>query len=382
MARDYYEVLGVSRSASKDEIRQAFRRLARQYHPDINKERDAEARFKEINEAHEVLSDDERRARYDRFGHAGVTGVGGMGGAGVQGFGFEEIFEEFMNNFAGQRSTRRRGPRPGGERHVDVAISFEEAVFGVDKDIEFDRLEVCDRCQGSGSEPGTSVSTCPDCRGTGEYRNVQQTFLGSMVRVSTCPRCNGRGEIVTTPCKTCTGNGRMRKRHKMTVKIPGGVRDGMRIMHNGMGDAGERGVAPSGSLYVSIHVKDHEFYKRRDDDIILDININVAQAALGDKIVIPTVDGEVELTVPPGTQTGKVFRLRGKGFPRLTDRGLSSGRGDQLVYVQVAVPTSLNEEQRRLFEQLAKTFGSGVQPQGNGRGFFDRVMDFFSGEQN
>ncbi|MFN8375552.1 MAG: DnaJ domain-containing protein [Anaerolineae bacterium] len=205
MTRDYYEVLGVARTATKEEIRQAFRRLARQYHPDINKATDAEARFKEINEAHEVLSDDEKRARYDRFGHAGVQGVGT--GAGAAGYGFEEIFEEFMNNFAGTRSnTRRRGPRPGGERHVDVTVTFEEAVFGVDRDIEFDRLEVCENCHGSGSEPGTSVTTCPECRGTGEVRQVQQTFLGSMVRVAT-PRCNGRGESVAIParCVQVTG---------------------------------------------------------------------------------------------------------------------------------------------------------------------------------
>jgi molecular chaperone DnaJ len=379
MAKDYYEVLGVSRSATKEEIRQAFRRLARQYHPDINKAPDAEAQFKEINEAHEVLSDDEKRARYDRFGHAGVTGVGGSGAAG---YGFEEIFEEFMNNFAGARtSARRRGPRPGGERHVDVTVTFEEAVFGIDRDIEYDRLEVCENCHGSGSEPGTSVTTCPECRGKGEVRRVQQTFLGSMVQVVTCDRCSGRGEIITSPCKICAGNGRVRKHNKLNIKIPGGVREGIRMRNIGMGDAGERGVAPNGDLYLTIHVKEHEYFKRRDDDIILDININVAQAALGDKVVIPTVDGDVELTVPAGTQTGKVFRLRGKGFPRLNARGDNTGRGDELVYVQVQIPNVLTEEQRKLFEALARTLDSNVQPQTNGRGFFDRVREFFAGEQ-
>jgi molecular chaperone DnaJ len=210
---------------------------------------------------------------------------------------------------------------------------------------------------------------------------VQQTFLGSMVQVVACQRCGGRGELITNPCKICSGNGRVRKTAKLNAHVPGGVREGIRILHHGMGDAGERGVAPNGNLYVTVHVKDHEYFKRRDDDIILDININVAQAALGDKIIIPTVDGDVELTVPSGTQTGKVFRLRGKGFPRLSDRGLSTGRGDQLVYVQVQIPTILSDEQRKLFEQLARTLDSNVQPQANGRGFFDRVREFFAGEQ-
>jgi molecular chaperone DnaJ len=210
---------------------------------------------------------------------------------------------------------------------------------------------------------------------------VQQTFLGAMVRTSTCPRCMGRGEVNQSPCHTCTGNGVMRKRSVLTVQIPPGVREGLQIQIRGEGDAGEFG-APNGNLYVIIDVKEHKFFKRKDNDIILDINVNVAQATLGDKVVVPTVDGDVELTIPPGTQTGKVFRLRGKGIPRLRSDGSNSGRGDQLVYVQVEVPTSLTVEQRELFEKLAKTFGNDIQPQQNGRGFFDRVMDFFAGEQS
>jgi molecular chaperone DnaJ len=388
MARDYYEILGVPKNAGKDDIKKSFRNLARKYHPDVSKETDAEARFKEINEAYEVLSDDDKRARYDRFGHAGVTGAGagGFNGAGFSGF--EEIFEEFFNSFGGARTaggtgTRRRGPRQGADRRVDVTISFEEAVFGAEQDIEFDRLEMCETCDGSGAEPGTSPTTCPQCSGTGEVRQVQQTFLGSMVRVAPCPRCGGSGTIVENRCKTCDGSGRLRKRTVLSVKIPAGVREGLQIQVRAEGDAGERG-APNGNLFVVVHVKEHEFFQRNDNDILLDLTINVAQAVLGDKVIVPTVDGDVELVIPAGTQSGKIFRLRGKGFPRLRSDGTNSGRGDQLVHVSVDIPTKLNNEQRELFEKLSKTFGKDVQPQintnGNGRSFGERLRDFFAGE--
>jgi molecular chaperone DnaJ len=379
MARDYYEVLGVARGADKTEIKQAFRKLAREYHPDVSKHDDAESRFKEINEAYEILSDDEKRARYDRFGHAGVQGNGFGGGAGFSGF--EEIFEEFFSSFGGAgRSSRRRGPRPGSDRRVDVTISFEESVFGAEKEVEFERLEVCETCAGTGAAPGTSPQRCTQCNGSGEIRQVQQTFLGPMVQVATCPRCGGTGETIATPCQTCRGGGRIRTKAALSVQIPPGVREGLQIQIRSEGDMGERG-AGQGNLYVVVHVSDHEFFKRKDNDIILDISVNVAQAALGDKIEVPTVDGDVELVIPAGTQTGRVFRLRGKGIPRLRSDGSNSGRGDQLVYVQVEIPTKLTDEQRVLFEKLAATLGSDVQPQRNGKGFFDRVMDFFGGEQ-
>jgi molecular chaperone DnaJ len=381
MARDYYDVLGVPREANKDDIKKAFRKLAREYHPDVSEHPDAEARFKEINEAYEVLSDDEKRARYDRFGAAGVGNGGFSGAGGAAGFGFEEIFEEFFNNFGTSRTaTRRRGPRPGADRRVNVTVSFEESVFGVEKEIEFDRLQTCETCTGTGAEPGTSPTRCPECKGTGEIRQVQQTFLGAMVRASTCPRCNGRGEINPTPCHTCSGRGLVQDHARLSVQIPPGVREGLQIQIKGEGDSGEYG-APGGNLYVLIDVHEHKFFKRKDNDVILDISLNIAQAALGDKIQIPTVDGDVELPIPAGTQTGKVFRLRGKGMPRLRPDGSNSGRGDQLVYVQVETPTNLTPEQRELFEKLASTFGKNVTPQQqNGRGFFDRVMDFFAGE--
>lgn len=384
MARDYYEILGVERGANKDEVKKAFRGLARKYHPDVSKEPDAETKFKEINEAYEVLSDDEKRARYDRFGHAGVGGA--AGGAGAAGYsGFEEIFEEFFSSFGGvrQSGSRRRGPRAGADRRVDVTISFEEAVFGAEHEIAFDRLEPCETCDSTGAEAGTTSSTCPQCNGTGEVRQVQQTFLGSMVRVAPCPRCGGSGSVIENRCKSCDGSGRLRKHTVLSVKIPPGVREGLQIQVRGEGDAGERG-APHGNLFVVVHVKDHEFFQRNENDILLDLNINIVQATLGDKVVIPTVDGNVELSIPAGTQSGKIFRLRGKGFPRLRSDGSNSGRGDQLVHVNVVVPTELTAQQRELFGQLAETFGSNIQPQintnANGRGFMDRIRDIFTGE--
>src|SRR5215207_103814 len=269
MARDYYEILGVARGADKTEVKAAFRRLAREYHPDVSKHTDADARFKEINEAYEVLSDDEKRARYDRFGHAGVSGNGAGGFSGTGGFsGFEEIFEEFFSSFGGTRSSRRRGPRPGADRRVDINISFEESIFGAEQEIEFERLEVCETCAGSGAEPGSSPVRCTQCNGTGEVRQVQQTFLGPMVQVATCPRCNGRGEMVDTPCTTCKGVGRERKQVNLNVQIPAGVREGLQIQIRGEGDSGEQ-TAPAGNLFVVVHVEEHEFFKRRDNDVVL-----------------------------------------------------------------------------------------------------------------
>lgn len=380
MARDYYEILGVARSASSDEIKRAYRQLARQYHPDVSKETDAEVKFKEINEAYAILCDEEKRSRYDRFGEAGVNGSAGFGG-GAAGFGgFEDIFEDLFSTFVGRSQSTRRGPRPGSDIGIEMTISFEEAVFGVEKEVEFRRLESCSVCNGTGAKEGSQPVTCPDCHGAGEVKQVRQTFVGSVVRVTPCPRCGGRGNIIKDPCTTCDGSGRHRKTTKQNIKVPAGVYDGLRIQIRGEGDVGEQG-APSGSLQVLIRVDEHAFFKRRDNDIILDWNINISQASLGDVITIPTLEGDVELKIPHGTQTGKVFRLRGKGVPRLRSDGSSSGRGDQLVYVQVAVPTNLTDRQRELFEELAETFGEELQVQHTNRGFFDRMMDFLTGDQ-
>lgn len=381
MARDYYEVLGVQKNATKDEIKKAFRGLARRYHPDVNDAPDAEAKFKEINEAHEVLNDEEKRARYDRFGHAGVENMGGFGGHTAS---VEDIFEDIFNIFGGGRGGRagggRRGPKPGADRRVNVTISFEEAVFGTEIDLEFDRLEMCETCSGTGAAEGSSPVTCSQCNGTGEVRQVQQTFLGSIVGVTPCPRCGGRGTTIEHKCSKCDGSGRIRKRAKLNVKIPAGVREGLQVQVRGEGDVGEIG-APNGNLYVLIDVKPHTYFVRDENDIRLEIPISIVQATLGDKIIIPTVDGDVELSIPAGTQSGRIFRLRGRGFPRLRNDGTNSGRGDQLVHVKVEIPSKLTSEERALFEQLGKVMGSEVQPQPNGsKGFMDRVRDFFAGE--
>jgi molecular chaperone DnaJ len=379
MAKDYYEVLGVQRSASKDEVKKAFRTLARQFHPDVNKSADAEDKFKEINEAYEVLSDDDKRARYDRFGAAGVGGAGGMGGVGGFG-GFEDIFEDFFSSFVGRQGGTRRGPNRGGDIRVDITLDFVEAAFGVEKTIEFQRLETCEVCTGTGAEKGSAPTTCPDCNGTGEIRQVRQTFVGNVVRVAPCPRCGGKGTIVTNPCRNCDGSGRKRKKVTVTEFIPAGVSTGIKINAPRKGDHGDLG-APPGDLYIVITVKDHEYFQRRDFDVIYDLNLNIAQATLGDTVNVPTIDGEHEITIPPGTQTGKLFRVKGKGVPRLRSDGSNNGRGDQLVYVQVMVPTKLTDHQRKLFEELSTTFGKELVHNSNtNKGFFQKMMNFINGE--
>ena len=341
MPRDYYDVLGVPRDASGDDIKRAFRRLARQYHPDVSSEPDAEDRFKEINEAYRVLSDDDKRAAYDRFGHAGVNGgPGGFGGfGGATGFpGFDEIFEEFFSGFGGaSRRRQRRGPMQGRDLRYDLTIDFNQAVFGAEIDIEVTRRDTCTVCKGNGAAPGTQPRRCPDCNGTGQLRQVRQTFLGSMVNIVDCGRCGGTGEVIDTPCKECAGTGAVQRARKLTVTIPPGVDDGTQIRLANEGEPGLRG-GPPGDLYVVLTVTPHEFFKRRNSDIVLEVSINVAQAALGDAIAVPTVDGDEEIQVPAGTQSGKVIRMRGKGVPRLRRDGTTSGRGDQLLVLTVETP--------------------------------------------
>jgi molecular chaperone DnaJ len=366
--RDYYEVLGLAREASKDEIRVAYRKLARQYHPDVSKESDAESRFKEINEAYQILSDDEKRSLYDRYGHAGVS-QGDMGG-GFEGFGFGglgDIFEEFFGT--GTRAGARQGPRRGADLRYDLEISFEEAVFGCQREIQINRLEVCPTCRGSGAEPGTSPMRCPDCRGTGQIRRAQQSIFGSFVNVTTCPRCSGAGEVVTTPCHTCHGEQRVEHARKLSVDIPAGVDDDTRIRLSAEGEAGGRG-GPAGNLYVVLHVKPHPFFRRREYDILLNLNINIAQAALGGEITVDTLDGKEKLTISAGTQPGSIFRLKGKGVPRLQ----ASGRGDQIIILNVSVPTSLDANQKHLLAELGKTLGGEATLQDE-KGFFDRFKE-------
>jgi molecular chaperone DnaJ len=371
--RDYYDVLGIPKNASNDEIKAAFRKLARQYHPDVSQEANAEEHFKEVNEAYSVLSDADKRAAYDRFGHAGVQNAGGVPDFTVD---FGDLFDEFFGSFGGFGRTanrrQRNAPRRGADLQYNVELTFEESIFGVEKEIEISRDEVCETCSGKGAEPGTSPVRCSTCNGTGEVRQVRQTLLGSMVQVSTCPVCNGRGETIGTPCHTCSGRGLVRRSRKKVVTVPAGVDNGNQIRLAGEGQPGENG-GPNGNLYLVIHVQAHKYFKRRENDILLDLNINIAQAALGADVDVPTVDGMTKLKIPAGIQPGKVLRMRGKGVPHL--RG--NGRGDQMVIVNVEVPKSLSSDQRKLMEQLAESLGSEVKPAE--RGFLDWLKETLSG---
>jgi len=371
--RDYYEILGLPRNASPDDIKSAFRKLARQYHPDVSQEPDAEERFKEINEAYAVLSEPDKRAAYDRFGHAGVQNMGGVPDFTVD---FADLFEELFGGFGGfGRTTSRRSrntPRRGNDLQYKLDLKFEESIFGIEKEIEITRDEVCETCAGRGAEPGTSPVRCTTCNGTGEVRQVRQTLLGSMVQVSTCPTCNGQGETIATPCHTCSGRGLVRRTRKKVVSVPAGVDNGNQIRLAGEGQPGVNG-GPNGNLYLIIQVMQHKYFRRRENDVLLDLNINIAQATLGADVEVPTVDGLAKLKIPMGIQPGKVLRMRGKGVPHL--RG--NGRGDQLVVVNVEIPKTLTAEQRKLFEQLANSLGSEVRPAE--RSFLDWLKETLGG---
>lgn len=370
--RDYYEVLGVPRTASEEELRRAFRRLARQYHPDVNKSDGAEAKFKEINEAYEVLSDPQKRRIYDQFGHAGLqggsngpgfTGFGGFGGFGDLGDIFETIFG----------ATTRRGPTRGADLRYNLTLTFEEAVFGCEKELEFPRWEVCQTCRGSGARPGSEPVVCPVCRGSGEIRRVQQTLFGQFVNVMTCDRCGGEGHVIADLCPTCRGERRVRGTRRLRVTIPAGVEDGQQVRLSGEGEASPNG-GPPGNLYVVFSVREHPLFRRQGNDLHFDLVLNIAQAALGDRVEVPTLDGDSErLDIPPGTQHGKTFRLRNRGVPYLG----GNGRGDLVVHVRVAVPTRLNDEQRRLLRELARTFGTPTAGQYEDKGILGRVKDAF-----
>lgn len=369
--RDYYDVLGIGRDASDDEIKSAFRKLARQYHPDVSKAADAEEKFKEINEAYGVLSDADRRARYDRFGRAGLGNTGGFHDYTVD---FGDIFDELFGQFGfstGRGS--RRSPRRGRDLQMGVALKFEEAVFGVDKEITFERDEACSRCKGSGAEPGTTPTRCPTCGGQGEVRQVRQTILGQMVQSTTCPNCGGRGEVISSPCHNCRGRGLEHNKVKKTVQIPAGVDAGTQIRLAGEGEPGVYG-GPNGNLFLVLDVQPHEFFKRREHDILLNVDINVAQAALGAEVDVPTLDGDEKLKIPPATQPGKILRMKGKGVPHLRRK---DQRGDQLVIVNVEIPARLSKDQRELFEQLAATLGTTVKPKD--KGFLDWLNEALGG---
>ena len=373
--RDYYEVLGVSKSASDDEIKKSYRKLAKQYHPDMNPgNKEAEARFKEVNEAYEVLSDKDKRARYDQFGHAGVDpnfnpGAGGFGG-GFGGFGdmdfdLGDIFSAFTGGFGGGGGRARSGPQRGDDLRVSLTISFEEAAFGCEKEVTVSRTENCPDCGGSGCAKGTTAEVCPDCRGTGTVRTQQRTVLGTFSTTTTCPKCGGSGKLIHQPCPTCRGTGTARKQKKITVKIPAGIDNGQAISLRGQGSAGRNG-GPAGDLYISITVRRHDIFRREGFDVYCEQPVTFLQAALGAELEIPTIDGKVKYDLPEGTQTGTTFRLRGKGIPSLNGRG----RGDQYVTVFVEVPKNLNSEQR----EALRRFGDTLKPENHSKGksFFDK----------
>ncbi len=373
--RDYYEVLGVGRDATAEEIKKAYRKLARQYHPDANKEDpDTDKKFKEINEAYQVLSDSTKRTQYDRFGHMD-TGANGFGSGGFdsgefRGFGdFGDIFSEFFGGGFGMRS-QQRGPQRGADLQYEMEISFEEAAFGVERDITIPRTENCGECGGTGAKKGTQTRTCPDCQGTGQQRKRQQTPFGEFVNVQTCPTCQGRGEIVDDPCTVCSGTGRVRERRKIHVKIPAGVDHGARMRMSGEGEAGEKG-APRGDLYILIRVKPHPVFQRHDYDVYSEIPISFVQAALGDDLEVDTLDGKVKLKVPAGTQTGSRFRIKGKGVPHMR----SSSRGDHHVRVTVVTPRKLNDKQKELLREFGLEGGQEVSKED--KGFFRKMKDAF-----
>jgi len=368
---DYYQVLGVDKNASDEVIKKAFRKFAFKYHPDRNKDDGAEENFKEINEAYEVLSDPQKRSAYDRFGHAGAQGVGGRGFEGFEFGGFGDIFDAFFGGVTG--TSRRTGPQRGGDLSYGFAISFEEAVFGCEKEVELARTERCSICHGTKSAPGSQPERCPTCNGSGEVRRSQRSVFGQFVNVTSCSRCSGEGRVITDPCPQCGGRGKERLARKVSVKIPAGVDDGTQIRLNGEGDAGNRG-GPPGNLYVTLSVQKHMLFRRDRDIIVYDLPVNFAQAALGDEVEVPTVDGSVMLKVPAGSQHGKVFRLKGRGVPHLRD----PGRGDQLVKLYVVTPQSLDAKQKKLFKDLEKTLGKAALPNEE-KGFFDKIKGTFSG---
>ncbi|HYH92514.1 MAG TPA: molecular chaperone DnaJ [Candidatus Saccharimonadales bacterium] len=365
--RDLYEVLGVERGASDAEIKRAYRKLAQQWHPDVNQEPEAAERFKEVSEAYQVLSDPGRRQRYDTFGRAGADG-GSAGGAGFEGFGgFSDIFDAFFGG-AAAGSVRRGRPQPGADLRYDLRITFEEAIRGTEKEIDFRVLQRCETCSGSGAEPGSTPITCPQCEGRGEVRSVRQTMLGQMVNVQACPRCGGEGKLVESPCHTCKGDGRTERKRTLRVSIPAGIDEGHQIRLTNEGEVGPRG-GPPGSLYVAVHVVPHPNLTREGTELFYDARISIAQAALGTRISVPTVDGDEEVEIKAGTQPDTEIRLRGKGVPHLRRTG---SRGDLHVMVDVVVPSKLTKKQRELLEAYAAESGEDAGGQG---GFFDKVRD-------
>ncbi|MGI5976861.1 MAG: molecular chaperone DnaJ [Candidatus Limivicinus sp.] len=357
--RDYYEVLGVAKDASAEEIKKAYRKMAKENHPDLHPgDKACEERFKEANEAYEILSDEEKRKKYDQFGHAAFDPNAGFGGGfgGFEGFGdfggFGDIFSDIFGGFGGGGRSNPNAPRKGDNIRTSVNISFEEAAFGCQKEVTIGRIEDCPDCKGTGCAHGTTPEICPDCKGTGSVRTTQRTPFGMVQSTGPCPKCHGTGRIIHQPCKTCRGMGKIRHQHRETVNIPAGIDDGQAISQRGKGNAGING-GPAGDLLISVIVRPHALFERDGNSVLLEQPISFAQAALGAEIEVPTLDGKVKMNIPEGTQPGAVFRLRGKGIPYL--RG--SGRGDQFVSVTVAVPKNLTASQKEHLRQFAASMG-------------------------
>ena len=373
--RDYYQVLGIPRSATDEEIKKAFRKLALQYHPDRNKSDGASEQFKEVNEAYQVLTDPKKRSAYDSFGHAGLGSNGSRGFDGFENFGgFGDIFDAF---FGGSTTRSRASSRWGGDLQYSITISFEEAVFGAEKEVEVHRTEVCGRCKGTRSEPGSSPSVCPNCGGAGEVRRAHQSIFGQFMQVTSCNTCRGEGRVITDPCSRCRGKGTEVRDRKLVVGIPAGIEAGTQIRLSGEGEPSSNGGGP-GDLYVSVRVQDHPIFEREGYDIIHRQPINIAEAALGGPLVVPTLDGETEIVVPPGTETGDVIRLQGEGVSHL---GSKNQRGDHQVAIEVETPKSLTDEQRLLLEKLAQTLGDGPRRSEDDKGWFDKLKDTLGGAE-
>ena len=359
--RDYYEVLGVQKGASEEEIKKAYKKMARKYHPDLNPgDKDAEEKFKEVNEAYEVLSDSEKKARYDQFGFAGVDpnfGAGGGGYGGGAGFDFGDLGDIFGSFFGGgfgggQARRNPNAPQRGESIRMNLTISFEEAAFGCEKELELDRYESCETCHGSGAAPGTSPETCPDCGGSGVVQTRRQTPMGVFASTAPCSRCGGRGKIIKEPCKDCRGSGMVRRRRKIQASVPAGIDNGQTISIRGQGHAGKNG-GPAGDLLVTITVRPHELFRREGTSVLCEAPITFPQAVLGAELEIPTIDGKVKYDIPEGTQSGTTFRLKGKGIPALNGRG----RGDQYVTVYIETPRNLNREQKEALKKFAEAVG-------------------------
>lgn len=362
--RDFYEVLGVKKDASEDELKKAYRKLAKENHPDLHPgDKECEARFKEINEAYEVLSDPDKRAKYDQFGHAAFDPSQGFGGGGFGGFegfgGFGDIFSDIFGGgfgFGGGGGRNPNAPRKGDNLRATVNIKFEEAAFGVKKDVFVAKIEQCPDCKGTGCAEGTTAEVCPDCKGSGTVMSTKRTPFGMVQSSEQCPKCKGRGKIIHSPCKTCRGMGSVRRQHKVTVSVPAGIDDGQTISLRGQGNAGLNG-GPAGDLLITVLVQPHARFERDGASILLDQEVSFAQAALGAEVEVPTLDGKVKLNIPEGTQTGTTFRLKGKGVPFLRN----GGRGDQFVTVKVAVPRGLSSAQKDALRQYAQTMGETVE---------------------